>query len=222
MVNKNELVVFDYRGLRFVVGLIALTLPVVVFILSSAKLSSISASYHTEARDTFTGLLVIIASFLFAYNGHSLREAIASKVASLATILVVMFPTSCDACKTDIKSATHYVAAVILFAILAYFCFGPFRRNTKGRGGKKGLRSRIYCVCGSIIVGSMLGVLLAKVTLSDEMIKTLSVTYWAETLMLLAFGIAWIVAGKILPPLVDKDEAYRPSIFTEDEAQDPQ
>jgi len=39
--------------------------------------------------------------------------------------------------------------------------------------------------------------------------KTLNITYWAEAIALVAFGVAWIVAGKIISPLVDKDEALR-------------
>ena len=62
----------------------------------------------------------------------------------------------------------------------------------------------------------MLGVLVAKIILSKEIMRTLSVTYWAETVALLAFGVAWIVAGKVLFQLVDEEEAYRPgSIFGE-------
>ncbi len=110
---RVERPVLDYRLLRLLVGLIAFFLPFAVSLYSSISLSSISASYHTEAQDVFVGALFIISAFLFAYNGHSLREALASKVASLATILVAMFPTACDVCETDITSIIHYVAAII-------------------------------------------------------------------------------------------------------------
>ena len=211
MTTKTECTVFDYRALRLLMGLIALSLPVVVLILSSSSLSSISASYHTEARDAFVGMLFVVSAFLFAYNGHTSRESKASKGASLATIFVAIFPTSCDLCKTDIISNIHYVAAAILFAILAYFCFGPFRRNTKDKGGKKGRRSKIYFVCGWIIVGCILGVIVTKITQPGASTQALSVTFWAEAIALGAFGVAWIVAGKskLLSFLVDDDQALR-------------
>lgn len=51
--------VFDYRALRLVMGLIAFALPIVASAVSSTQLTSISASYYTEARDVFVGLLFL-------------------------------------------------------------------------------------------------------------------------------------------------------------------
>ena len=209
MTTKNSGTVFDYRALRLLMGLIALALPFVVSFLSYSPLSSISASYHTEAHDAFVGMLFVVSAFLWAYNGHSSKEAWASKVASLAAIFVAIFPTSCDLCETDIKSIIHYGAAVTLFAILAYFCFVPFRKNTKGKEGKKGRRSKVYFICGCIMIGCMLSIGITEITMSDETIKALSLTYWAEAIALVAFGFAWIVAGKYFSPFVDQKEALR-------------
>ena len=39
-----------------------------------------------------------------------------------------------------------------------------------------------------------------------------SITYWTETIALLAFGVAWIVAGKAIPALVDEDERLKLSL----------
>ena len=209
MTNKNILPVFDYRALRLLVGLIAFTLPFVVSILSSSTLSSISASYHTNARDAFVGMLFVVSAFLWAYNGHSTQETWASKGAALAAILVAVFPTACEICETSIISIIHYSAAVILFSSLAYFCFGPFRKNTKGQGGKKGRRSKIYLTCGWIMVACMVIIGIAELLISDEIIKALNVTYWGEAVALAAFGIAWIVAGKYFSLFTDEDEALK-------------
>jgi len=209
MTNKNSLPVFDYRALRLLVGLIAFTLPFVVSILSSRSLSSISASYYTNARDAFVGMLFVVSAFLWAYNGHSTQEKWASKGAALASILVAVFPTACDICKTNITSITHYTAAVILFSLLAYFCFGPFRKNTKGQGGKKGRRSKIYLICGWIMVACMVIIGISEFALSDEKIEALNVTYCGEATALTAFGIAWIVAGKYIRLFTDEDEALK-------------
>jgi len=209
MTSNNTGAVFDYRALRLLMGIIALTLPFLVTLLSSSPLSSISASYYTEARDALVGMLFVVGALLWAYNGHSIKEAVASKIASVAAICVVMFPAACDICETNIISKTHYGAAVILFAILAYFCFVPFRLNTKGKKGKKGRRSKIYFVCGWIMVGCMLSLLIAKLMMSAETMEALSVTYWLETIALVTFGFAWIVAGKYIRFFVDEDEALR-------------
>lgn len=209
MTTNDTSKVFDFRALRLLMGLIALTLPFVVSLLAADSLSSISASYHTESRDAFVGMLFVVSAFLWAYNGHSSVETWASKGASLAAILVAIFPTACNLCETDIISGLHYGAAVALFSILAFFCFVPFRRNTKGKGGKKGRRSKIYFACGCIMVGCMMSLAVTNLILSDETIKAYSLTYWAEAIALCAFGFAWIVAGKYFSPFVDKDEALR-------------
>lgn len=205
MTNKDSDKVFDYRALRLLIGLIAFTLPFVVSLVSSVKLTSISASYYTDARNIFVGLLFVVSAFFWAYNGHSLKEKWASKGASLSTILVAMFPTSCNECETDFRSMIHYSAAAILFIILAYFCFWPFRKNTKGQKGKKGRRSKIYFICGCIIAGCIVSAAVLPF-ISNDIKKALSVTYWAEAIGLWAFGFAWIVAGKSSSLLADLEE----------------
>jgi hypothetical protein len=206
--TNDKSVVFDYRALRLLMGLIALALPFVVTALSTTDLSSISASYHTEARDAFVGMLFVVSAFLWAYNGHAPAEGRASKAASLAAILVALFPTSCDTCQSSFVSVIHYVAAVTLFSILAYFCFRFFRKNTKGqpRMSKKWRRDKVYLACGTVMVACMLVAALANLVLSRETLNAWQVTYWAEAVALVAFGTAWIVAGKYLPVFVDSDE----------------
>jgi hypothetical protein len=209
MTTENTSPVFDYRALRLLMGIIAFALPFTVSLISTDPLPSISASYYTEARDTFVGMLFIVASFLWAYKGHTSTQARASKVASLAAVFVVVFPTTCAGCKADLRSGLHYVAAATLFAILSYFCFGPFREKTKDRGGKKGRRSKIYFTCGCVMLACMLAMGVAKITVPDETVKALKITYWAEAIALGAFGVAWIVAGKVIPPLVDEEDALK-------------
>jgi hypothetical protein len=206
MTAKEQSYVFDYRALRLLMGIIALALPIVVSIISSVVLTSISASYYTEARDVYVGMLFIVGSFWWAYNGHTPKEKMAGKFASVAAILVAVCPTACDSCEPSWIFKAHAAAAVTLFSILAYFCFGPFRKDTKGRGGKKGRRSKIYLTCGWIMVACMLVEVAATYALPRDTVNGLRITYWVETTALAAFGVAWIVAGKYLPVFVDPDE----------------
>jgi len=201
--------VFDYRALRLLMGVIALSMPFVVRALAGESLSSISASYYTAARDAFVGMLFVVGAFLWAYNGHTPSEATASKVAALAALCVAVFPTTCSDCQVTLVSWVHYIAAVVLFSILAYFCLGPFRERTKGQPGKKGRRAKIYFICGWVMVLCMVAAVLAKLVLSPELMDRLEITFWAEATALVAFGVAWITAGKFIPPLVDESEALR-------------
>lgn len=204
--ESEQKLVFDYRALRLTVGLVAFGLPIVTLLISSSPIPSISASYHTEARDVFVGALFIIGALLLAYNGHTPQEKWFSKGASLAAVIAAIFPTTCNNCQSDIKSIIHYVAAIVLFSTIAYFCLGPFRKNTKGQKGKKGRRAVIYLVCGLIIVASMLGIGALQLILSDVTKKALAITFVGEFIALWAFGVAWIVAGKVIPPLVDQED----------------
>lgn len=201
-------IVFDYRALRLLVGLIALAIPFVVTGIATTELSSISASYHTKARDAFVGLLFFVAAFLWAYNGHTPTEGRASKIAALVAILVAVFPTACDTCESGIVSKIHYAAAFIFFSVLVYFCFGPYRQRTAGQPGKKWVRHKIYLACGTIMVACMLAMVLAKFGI-PKTVNTWAITYWAEAIALGAFGISWIVAGKPIAALAESDERLR-------------
>jgi hypothetical protein len=213
MSTSNADKVFDYRLLRLLMGMMAFALPFVVHLISSTPLSSISAAYHTEARDIFVGLIFVVSAFMLAYKGHTPTETWVSGVASLATALIALYPTSCDTCAPDTSSQIHYVASAILFSILAYFCLGPFRKNTKGQGGKKARRARIYLICGWIIVLCIVTIGVAELMMPAETMKALRLTYWVEVVALEAFGVAWIVAGKAIRPLVDEDEALKFKLF---------
>lgn len=205
--------VFDYRALRLMIGIIALILPVLVCLRSSTPLSSISASYYTESRDYFVGLLFFVAAFLFAYNGHTTTEMWVSSIACFAAIVVATFPTACDSCASNPTGVIHYFGAATLFSILAYFCLFAFRVNTKGQTGKKKRRDTVYVICGWIIVACLLGALVTKLTMPDQMMVTTRVTLYIEWVALWAFGFAWLVAGKTFSWFADEDEKLKLEAF---------
>ena len=211
MDRRKPSAVFDYRGLRLLVGLIALSLPIVAVALAGRSLPSISASYYSNARDMFVGQLFVVGAFLFAYNGHSDYESYASKVASIAALCVASFPTTCDGCPVGFHSIVHYLSAALLFSILAYFCFIPFQRGLKDKPGKGKIRRRwIYAICGSVMVACIIVIALANLLLSREAVEAWRITFWGEWLALTAFGIAWIASGKTLRWIADEEELYQP------------
>lgn len=198
--------VFDYRALRLLIGLIVFSLPVTTWLISSVPLSSISASYHTEARDVFVGSLFAVGALLWAYNGHSLYQKRVSKVAAVAALVTALFPTAGSLSSPGISTTLHYIGAVVLFSTIAYFCLGPFRYKTLGQGGKKGRRALVYLLCGHTIILSMLAVGVSALFMSDGVRESISLVYIAELVALWAFGVAWIVAGKVIPLLADPSE----------------
>ena len=67
------------------------------------------------------------------------------------------------------------------------------------------------------MVVAMLVGLIAKLTLNDQTNSQWRVIYWVEAVALGSFGVAWIVAGRYIGFLVDKDEALH--LFSNDTSQ---
>ena len=126
---------FDYRTLRLTVGIVAMGLPLAVYLVTFTITSSISASYHTDARDVFVGLLFVIGALFLAYHGHKENklEKWISKIGAIAAFCAALFPTSCDLCAPDVKSKIHYFAAFALFSTVVYFCLFAFTSRAKAK-----------------------------------------------------------------------------------------
>lgn len=209
--TKRRAPIFSHDQLRLIVGIVAFALPLLVRHKSSVLLTSISASYHTEAHDIFVGSLFVIATVFFAYKGHgSIWESRISKLGALAAAFAAIYPTACDSCVSDLNSQVHGIAAFILFASIVYFCFGPFRKAAKEKldkaleeGKQKAAneareRLVVYWICGSVSAICMLIIAAANFLLPVETSRALQITYRGEYAAMWAFGIAWLVAGKII------------------------
>ena len=233
--------VFSYLTLRLVVGAVALLLPALTSLIASTPLSSISGSYHTEARDVFVGALFVVGALLLAYNGRPnppieraetfivkvirrvlntdaiSEERVVSSTGALAAFCAALYPTTCDNCESDLRSVIHYIAAILLFFTIAYFCLFVFRTRAKSKakekiqgeakpGTKQELRARVYLFSGWGIIACMLGAGIAQLTIPAELRSAWAITYWAETVSLILFGFAWLTASRIIPWFVDQDE----------------
>src|SRR3954449_8525834 len=88
----------DHRTMKLIVGVVAISLPGLTNFFAKAPLASISASYWERgtSQSIFIGFLFAIASFLLAYNGYTRREMILSKIASVASLGIALFPCQCD------------------------------------------------------------------------------------------------------------------------------
>jgi hypothetical protein len=210
----------DYRTLKLIVGLIAVTMGGVTRFFAACNITSISESYYLGgwAQSFFVGFLFAIASFLLAYNGLSQAELVLSKVAAFAGLAVALFPCSCtpkdEPCVHVISLKTvpgvHYVSAAIMFVILAYFCY-VFYRRARGKGHKEAMRrAGVYVVCGLTIVASILTVLANEIS-HDALVNAVPrLIFWCELAGLVAFGISWLTASRVLPVLTSPKERFSP------------
>lgn len=208
--KKSEI---DHRTIKLLVGVIAVTLASVTSLLAGPPpITSISASYHSTeaARDVFVGSLFAISAFLLAYNGMSKWEMGLSKAAAICAFLVAVFPCGCGS-PGGVSGVIHTGAALGMFVILAVFCFVFFR----GRAYRKGhteakRRAVIYVGCGIVI--SVVIVVLVFDYLAGGVISAGfdRLIFYGEAAALYAFGLAWLIASRILPVFSSGEERFSP------------
>lgn len=201
----------DHRTIKLIAGVVAISLPGLTSLFASTAIMSISASYYEGgwSQSIFIGFLFAIGAFLLAYNGLSRSEMVLSKVASIAGLGVALFPCKCDS-HVELVPYVHGVSAATMFLILAYFCYGFFRRAWgKGHPQAKA-RATIYALCGIAILLSIL--MLTSDYLSGGSLRARipRLTFYGEGLGLIAFGISWLTASHILPILTRQDERFSP------------
>jgi len=196
----------NHKVMRVIVGITAILLSPVVWLLSDTEigLSSISISYWTDSHDIFVGALIAVGFFLSAYNGaggKKDREYILSKFACVCAIVVALFPTEgfpdsdmpakwviaiADSIGS-IPQYIHYTAAILLFAcLIALMWFFSIRAKAKGKPG----RALFYRIT-SILMGT--GILVIYII--GYIFELPDTTFWIEFWGLSLFGLGWLVAG---------------------------
>lgn len=206
--NKYEI---DHHAIKLLIGLIALSLANLTSLFSFTTITSISASYYEDgwARNILVGFLFAISAFMLSYNGYSRKEMILSKIAAIAALGVAMFPCKCGD-HVEILPYVHYASAGIMFMILAKFC-ELFSERASNKGYREARwRSKIYVVCGFVILSSMAIMLVDAVTHYALSEKISRLTFYCERAGLMAFGISWLTASRALPLITAKHERYSP------------
>jgi hypothetical protein len=199
----------DHRTIKLVVGVVALSLPCLTDFFAGSPLTSISASYWEGgwSQSIFIGFLFAIAAFLLAYNGYSKSEMLLSKLAALAGLGVALFPCGCDG-HSELVPYVHWASAAVMFLTLAYFC-SCFHRRAMDKGHSEARwRARIYAVCGIAIVLSILTLALGNVLGLRAGHPRL--TFFGEAIALVAFGVSWLTASRVLPVLTRPTERFSP------------
>lgn len=201
----------DHRTLKLLVGLIALTLGNLTSFFADSKITSISASYYEGgwSQSILVGFLFAIAAFLLAYNGLSRPEMLLSKVAAVAALGVALFPCGCNG-HDEIILHVHFGSAAVMFLILAYFCYVFYKRARAKDHTEANRRAFVYTVCGLTIFVSILAMVFD--TIAGEVLSSAipRLVFYCERAGLVAFGISWLTASRILPFLTRSDERFSP------------
>lgn len=107
----------SYLFMRLAIGLVGVVLPILLVVIDEFLLSdhpirgSMSAYYHSSARDVFVGGLVSTGLFLLTYMSAKPRtyDFVLSAVCGVLVIVVALFPTGRAA--GDFPTGDHFVAS---------------------------------------------------------------------------------------------------------------
>jgi hypothetical protein len=210
----------SYIVLRRIIGILGILLP--FFCILGAFLfaglpaqHSISFYYHTNMQDFFVGLMFCTGIFLLSYSGYETADRIITVISGVTAISVAFFPCLEDSDKliqtgifripAGISDKIHFISAAVLFLALAINSLFLFTKSNKEKGQlgrNKRRRNIIYIVCGFVMIGALLTLLICSIAM--ENIKQTSIVLILETVLLLAFGISWLVKGETL--FADKEQ----------------
>jgi len=202
--------VVAYTTLQLLVGIIALALPLVLFVghyfLPGHHMpGSMSAFYYTRFHAYFAGTLCALGVFLVAYK-YAPRDNRLSTFAGVLVIVVALCPTAPEGQPLRPANYVHLGSALVFFLLLGYFSVWLFTKSHPGKAPlkQKRRRNRIYRVCGILIFAADA----AAAVLAKSSVHLLFV--W-ETVAVVAFGISWLVKalggkGKLPKWLTDDDE----------------
>jgi hypothetical protein len=202
------------RRLRRGIGFVAILLPVAVTIGNAvidghvSLLGSVSGAYYTGMRDVFVGSMSAIGIFLFVYRHARLDDAL-SNIAGLAALTVALFPAkeiNHDIPQTEkVIGIVHLAASVVVFLIMAIFCFFVFTRcdvriHKSNLPLAKRLRNNLYVLSGWVLLIALAAGAAGSLYLPHDLELKIQPMFWGEALATWAFGFAWLVKGDTIVP----------------------
>jgi magnesium-transporting ATPase (P-type) len=205
--DPQRFLVLSYLGLRKMIGIIGIMLPLVLVLgrmifESPGILDSISAYYYSVMRDVFVGSLCAVAVFLLSYR-YDWLDDIAGDFAGVCAIGVAFFPTAPDVGATEqqvVIGELHLLFAACFFLTLAFFALVLFRKTDQQKKPtrQKQWRNMVYLFCGLAILVCIALLVLAQFLRGNPQLQPLHPVFWLESLAIMAFGIAWFVKGETI------------------------
>jgi ABC-type amino acid transport system permease subunit len=180
--------------------------------------SSVSHFYYTASGPLFTGILITVAIFLLCYKGNPIKPnddkyawLSDNRLASFAGVCalgIVVFPIGSDDKITDnihifvasaFAATVHLSFAALFFVSIAIMCIVNFRRHPN-KVFVHTQEGNLYLVCGwGILICLLVLAIYSFTPWHSQAWVPYSFVYIVEAMMLILFGIAWLVKGKSYP-----------------------
>lgn len=195
---------------RQLLGVLGIALPLMIYITAGSRpvegverwslLGSISGYYHSGGESVFIGIVVALGIFLITYDGYDNRDGwkdrLASTIAGCGALLLAFYPTEVEGKYPalgwwqDYMGTVHFIGAAVLFISFAYMSYFLFPVTEGELDAPKRRRNALHRACGLLILLDLVWAGIAGRMYERPI-------FWPETMMLLAFGISWLVKGKV-------------------------
>jgi hypothetical protein len=206
-----------FRRIRRAIGILGISLPIVLVILSLIPFfktpiqDSISSYYYSNLREIFTGALCAVGLFLIRYVGFKSapfwkNDNLLTNFAGYMAFGVAFFPTNPDSwidkiytlipLNSALLGYIHYGFAATFFLILSIISINVF---TIGQEENDHIpisafnENHIYRICGYLILVFIIMI---------PIFSIIDIFYYStllfEALALFAFGISWLIKGRVL------------------------
>jgi hypothetical protein len=209
--DPRALYVRSYLHIRRGVGVIGIALPTLLFLIDWLFLlradavvrGSLSAYYHSPARDLFVGSLCIVGVLLITYMAAQPTKADywLSTLAGVAVLGVAFLPTARphlgEGAPTKLQetfgetavAAVHFTSAAIFILSLAALCF-VFAHREKQYTQRQG-RVLFHRGCGVLILAAVAWVVVGGMV--EATILGFTALYVGEVVSVYAFGASWLI-----------------------------
>lgn len=212
--QKNKNLEISYVQLRQLIGYLGIALPLTCIlggkILGKAKLqTTLSGYYFTNMRDVFIGIIIGMSLFLITYKGYERIDQMITSLTGVFGLGIAIFPCNVSEgpdmsvgvfqLMSKTSNTIHALCALSFFLLLAInsifiFTMSSGRQLTR----RKKYRNLIYRISGFIIIGSILILIMYVLIVPKATLETSFFILGLESVMLLCFGVSWLVKGETL------------------------
>jgi hypothetical protein len=214
MGKRRYHVLISYKNLRRLIGILGLSLPVICLagplFFKYPVQPSISHCYYTNVRDVFIGIMIGVSMFLVTYDGYNKVDDWITNITGVFGFGIALCPCFCFSSTVSqvgflnlspsLSDTIHITSAVLFFLLLAINSIFLFTKSD-GRGSmtkNKKRRNVLFVTCGIVILLSLLALLLLRLRLGEIEFNNSPIVFIIESVMLVAFGISWLVKGETL------------------------